>query len=97
MKARARALALALAAAPALAGAAQLELEAALDPAHGTLRARAVLVVGRAAAEISLAARFAVDAVALDGRRGELAGTLRDGLHVWRLPAADRERRVEIA
>jgi len=97
MRARARALALALAAAPAFAGGAQLELEATLDPALGTLRARAVLVVGRAPAEISLAARFAVDGVALNGRQDALAGTLRDGLHVWRLPAADRERRIEIA
>ncbi len=97
MKARARALALALAAAPVLAGAAQLELEATLDPALGTLRARAVLVVGRAPAEISLAARFTVEGVALDGRQDALAGTLRDGSHVWRLPAADRERRVHIA
>ncbi len=68
MRARARALALALAAAPTFASGAQLELEATLDPAPGTLRARAVLVVGRAPAEISLAARFTVEGVALDGR-----------------------------
>ncbi|HEX9183323.1 MAG TPA: M1 family aminopeptidase [Burkholderiales bacterium] len=89
--------ALALAAAPAIANAAQLELEATLDPESRLLRARAVLHMGAQAAEIALSARFEVESAALDGRRDALAGSLRGGRHVWRLPAATRERRVEIA
>jgi hypothetical protein len=89
--------ALALAAVPALGGAAQLELEATLEPASRALRARAVLLVGRDATEIALAARFQVDVVALDGRRGLPAAEVRAGRQVWRLPAAARERRFELA
>jgi hypothetical protein len=97
MNARAWLGALALAAAPALCGAAQLELEAALEPARRELRARAVLLVGRDATEIALAARFQVDAAALDGRRDVPAAVVRNGRRVWRLPAARSERRFEVA
>lgn len=88
---------LALLAAQALADPPRLELDARLDPATRELHARGVLLVGRAAAEIALAARFRVDSFAVDGRRDALAGTLREGRRVWRLPAAERERRVAIA
>ena len=87
----------ALLAAPAFADPARLELDARLDPATRELRARGVLVVGRGAAEIALAARFRVDSFAVDGRRDALAGLVREGRRVWRLPAAALERRVEIA
>jgi hypothetical protein len=88
---------LALAAAPALAVAAQLELEARLEPATRMLHARAVLTVGTGAAEVALSSRFQVDAASLDGKREVPAATARGGRHVWRLPAAERERRFEIA
>jgi len=88
---------LALLAAQALADPARLELDARLDPATRELRARGLLMIGRDAAEVALAARFRVDSFAVDGRRDALAGTLREGRRVWRLPAAERERRVEIA
>ena len=88
---------LALLAAPAFADPARLELDAELDPATRELRAHGVLVVGRGAADIALAARFRVDSFAVDGRRNALAGSVREGRRVWRLPAAARERRVAIA
>jgi aminopeptidase N len=88
---------LALLAVQALANPARLELDARLDPATRDLRARGVLVVGRDATDIALAARFRVDSFAVDGRRDAPASRLRDGRRVWRLPAAERERRVEIA
>ena len=89
--------ALALVAAPALAAPAHLDLDATLDPATRELRAHAVLSVGRDANEIALGARYQVESFAVDGRRNAVAGLIRDGRYVWRLPAADRERRVEIA
>ena len=88
---------LALLAAPAFADPARLELDARLDPATRELRAHGVLVIGRGAAEIALAARFQVDSFAVDGRRAAPAGSVREGRRVWRLPAAERERRVEVA
>lgn len=88
---------LALAAAPARAERAWLELDATLDPATRELRARGALVVGRDATEVSLAARFQVDAFSIDGGEAAPAAALRDGRRVWRLPAAARERRIAIA
>jgi aminopeptidase N len=89
--------AVALVATPALAAPAHLDVDAMLDPATRELRARAVLSVGRDANEIVLAGRYRVESFAVDGRRNAVGGAMHDGRHVWRLPAADRERRVEIA
>lgn len=97
MTLRAAAAALALAAAHAVAAPAHLELDATLDPAARALAARATLELGREAAEIALAARFVVESFAVDGRRDAVPATTRGGHHVWRLPAATRARRVEIA
>jgi aminopeptidase N len=93
--------ALALIAALTLAGSvraapAHLDLDATLDSATRELHARGVLLVGRAAEEVVLGGRFQVESFAIDGRRDAVPGTVRDGRRVWRLPAADRERRVEI-
>jgi hypothetical protein len=94
---RAAAAALALAAAHAFAAPAHLELEATLDPATRAFAARGTLAIGRDATEIALAARYKVESFAVDGRRDALPVATRGGRHVWRLPAADRARRVEIA
>jgi aminopeptidase N len=86
-----------LAAGAAPAAPAQLDVDATLDPATRELRARATLSVGREATEIVLAARYRVESFAVDGRRDAVAVTTRGGRHAWRLPAAERARRVEIA
>jgi aminopeptidase N len=97
MNPRALAAAAALVAAQALAAPAHLEVDATLDPATRELRARGTLAVGRDATEIALAARYRVESFAVDGQRDAVPVVTRNGRHVWRLPAADRARRVEIA
>lgn len=97
MRWRALVAAAALVVAQAAAGAAHLEVEATLDPATRELRARGTLAVGREATEIILAARYRVESFVVDGRRGAVPAATRGGRHVWRLPAAERARRVEIA
>jgi hypothetical protein len=84
------------AASAVLAGPARLDVSVTLDPATRELRARGTVTVDRLATELALNALFAVDSIAVDGRRLDPAGTLRDGRRLWRLPAADRDRRVEI-
>jgi aminopeptidase N len=96
MTRRAVVAALALAAAHAAAAPAHLELDATLDPATRELAARASLAVGREATEIALATRYKVASFAVDGRRDAVPATTRGGHRVWRLPAAERARRVEI-
>ena len=53
--------------------------------------------MGRDATEIVLAARYRVESFAVDGQRDAVPVATRSGRHVWRLPAAERARRVEIA
>jgi aminopeptidase N len=97
MNPRALAAAAALVAAQALAAPAHLEVDATLDPATRELRARGTLAVGRDATEIALAARYRVESFAVDGQRDAVPVVTRNGRHVWRLPATERARRVEIA
>lgn len=85
------------AASAALAGPARLDVSVSLEPATREFRARGTVTVGRLATELALNALFAVESIAADGRPLDPAGTVRDGRRVWRLPAADRDRRVEIA
>jgi aminopeptidase N len=80
----------------ALAGPARLDLVIRIEPERRELHARGTLVVDEDATEIALAQQFDVAAVTVDGRRADAAGTVRDGRRVWRLPAAERARRVEI-
>jgi len=94
---RALAAALALVAGHAAAAPAHLDVDATLDPATRELRARGTLAVGRDATEIVLGARYRVESFAVDGRRDAVPVATRNGRHVWRLPAAERARRVEIA
>jgi aminopeptidase N len=97
MSLRAFAAAFALAAAQAAAASAHLDVDASLDPATRELRAHGTLAVGRDATEIVLAARYRVESFAVDGKRDAVPVATRSGRHVWRLPAAERARRVEIA
>jgi aminopeptidase N len=80
----------------ALAGPARLDLSVRLEPASRELHARATLVVDKDATDIALGERFDVMAITVDGRRVEAAGAVQNGRRVWRLPAAEGERRVEI-
>jgi aminopeptidase N len=80
----------------ALAGPAQIDLAVRIEPERRELHARATLVVDQSATEIALARQFDVAAVTIDGRAADPAGTVRDARRVWRLPAAERARRVGI-
>src|SRR5262245_1727455 len=80
----------------ALAGPAQIELAVRIDPERRELHAPSMLVVDQTETEIALARQFDVTAVTIDGRPADPAGTVRDAQRVWRLPAAERARRVGI-
>jgi hypothetical protein len=88
--------AIAAAAGAAAAGPARLDVAVTLDPDRRELRARGTLIVDGNATEIALAEQLDATAIAVDGRRADTGGAVRDGRRVWRLPAAARERRVEI-
>jgi aminopeptidase N len=80
----------------ALAGPARLDLAVRLEPDRRELHARGTLTVDGDATEIVLAQQFDVIAVKVDDRAVDARGAVRDGVRVWRLSAAQHERRVEI-
>jgi aminopeptidase N len=86
----------AAAAGATLAGPGRLDLAVRIEPERRELHARGTLIVDEEATEIALARQFDVAAVAVDGRPADAAGAVRDGRRIWRLPAAERARRVEI-
>src|SRR4051812_46930705 len=67
-----------------------------IDPATRELSASATIVVPRSrATEIALGQRFKIESISLDGAAMPAAQAMH-GLSVWRLDAANVERKIEV-
>ncbi len=73
------------------------ELEVRIDPGTRDLTGSGTWVVAAGRSwRVTLGERFAVQRFLVDGKPGPAATAAAEGLRAWRLPAAPRERRIEI-